>query len=59
MALGAPLGAFSQFMFQQSTQIAARRPALLVRALGELGLEPADRRQAQFAQQQRIASGLP
>ena len=36
MAFGAPLGAFSQFMFKQPTQIAARRPALLVGALGEL-----------------------
>jgi hypothetical protein len=58
MAFDTPLGAFGQFVFEQCTQEAARRPALLVGALGKLRPQSADCRQAQLAQHQRDASRL-
>jgi len=59
VALDPPLGTFGHFVFQETAQEARCRPALLVRALGELGPKATDRRQAQLAQHQRVAPGVP
>jgi hypothetical protein len=56
MAFDAPLGPLGEFMLEQPTQEARRRPALLVRAVSELRPQPADGGQAQLGEHQRIAS---
>src|SRR5659263_353425 len=58
MALYSPLGPFSQFVFQQPTQKATRRPTLLVRALGKLRPQSANRGQAKFVEHQSVAGWL-
>ena len=55
VTLDAPLGPLGEFMFEQTTQETGCRPALLVRAFGELRPQPAHGGQAQFGQHQRIA----
>jgi len=54
----APLGSLSHLVLEEAAQEARSRPAFLVGALGELGPEPADRRHAQLAQHQGVATRI-